>query len=71
MQEIKGIELLSREKVLYRILTLNTGQIPMSVWHQIEVNYIDDEDGEWFMELLKRMDIIKVNAKKIGNMIVR
>ena len=33
----------------------------------IKYNYIDDEDGEWFMEFLKRMDMIKVNAKKIGN----
>ena len=33
----------------------------------IEVNYADDEEGEWFMEFLKRMDIIKAKAKKIGN----
>lgn len=33
----------------------------------IEENYIDDEEGEWFLEFLKRMDMIKVNAKKIGN----
>lgn len=33
----------------------------------IEENYIDDDEGEWFMEFLKRMDMIKVDAKKIGN----
>lgn len=33
----------------------------------IKENYIDDEECEWFLELLKRMDMIKVNAKKIGN----
>ena len=33
----------------------------------IEKNYVDDEEGEWFMEFLKRMDMIKVKAKKIGN----
>ena len=33
----------------------------------IEDNYIDDKEGEWFMEFLKRMDMIKVKAKKIGN----
>ena len=32
-----------------------------------EDNYIDDKEGEWFMEFLKRMDMIKVKAKKIGN----
>lgn len=29
--------------------------------------YVDDEDGEWFMEFLKRMDTIKARSKKIGN----
>lgn len=33
----------------------------------IEENYTNDEEGEWFMEFLKRMDMIKVKAKKIGN----
>ena len=33
----------------------------------IEDNCIDDKEGEWFMEFLKRMDMIKVKAKKIGN----
>lgn len=33
----------------------------------IEENFTNDEEGEWFMEFLKRMDMIKVKAKKIGN----
>lgn len=32
----------------------------------IDKNYIED-NGEWFMEFLKRMDIIKNYSKKIGN----
>ncbi len=29
--------------------------------------YCTDEDGEWFMEFLKRMDMIRTQSKKIGN----
>ena len=32
---------LNREGVLYRMLTLNTGQTPMSLRHQIEIIYLD------------------------------
>lgn len=32
----------------------------------INNNYVED-DGEWFMEFLKKMDIIKNHSKKIGN----
>ena len=32
----------------------------------IKKDYID-EDSEWFMEFLKRMDFIKSRSKKIGN----
>ena len=37
---------LNREGVLYRMLTLNTGQTPMSLRHQIEIIYLDLLDNE-------------------------
>ncbi len=33
----------------------------------IKLNDTNDEEGEWFMEFLRCMDVIKAKAKKIGN----
>ena len=33
---------------------------------EIDENY-EEDDGEWFMEFLKKMDMIKNYSKKIGN----
>lgn len=45
---------INRESILYRMLTLNTGQTPMSLRHQIEIIYSDlnhyDEDFHLYSE---------------------
>ncbi|MHA7275739.1 hypothetical protein ACX80O_04310 [Arthrobacter sp. Hz1] len=47
---------LNRLGVLYRMLTLNTGQTPMSLRQQIEMLYLDYHDPESHIELLKEAD---------------
>lgn len=56
---------LNRLGILYRMLTLNTGQTPMSLRHQIEVLYLDylkrEVDG---IELIREAD--SKNASKLN-----
>ena len=47
---------LNRIGVLYRMLTLNTGQTPMSLRQQIEMLYLDYQDTDSHIELLKEAD---------------
>ena len=46
---------LNKEGVLYRMLTLNTGQTPMSLRHQIEIIYLDllDIDNEYQLKFIR------------------
>lgn len=46
---------LNREGVLYRMLTLNTGQTPMSLRHQIEIIYLDllDNQNEYNLKFIR------------------
>ena len=46
---------LNREGVLYRMLTLNTGQTPMSLRHQIEIIYLDllDNQNEYGLKFIR------------------
>lgn len=46
---------LNREGVLYRMLTLNTGQTPMSLRHQIEIIYLDllDNRNEYGLKFIR------------------
>ena len=46
---------LNKEGVLYRMLTLNTGQTPMSLRHQIEIIYLDllDIDNEYRLKFIR------------------
>lgn len=46
---------LNREGVLYRMLTLNTGQTPMSLRHQIEIIYLDllDNQNEYNLRFIR------------------
>jgi hypothetical protein len=47
---------LNRIGVLYRMLTLNTGQTPMSLRQQIEMLYLDYQDTGSHIELMKEAD---------------
>lgn len=49
---------LNREGVLYRMLTLNTGQTPMSLRHQIEIIYLDllDNDNDYGITFIRDTD---------------
>lgn len=49
---------LNREGVLYRMLTLNTGQTPMSLRHQIEIIYLDllDNRNEYGLKFIRDND---------------
>lgn len=47
---------LNRLGILYRMLTLNTGQTPMSLRQQIEMLYLDYNDTGSHIELLKEAD---------------
>lgn len=47
---------LNRLGVLYRMLTLNTGQTPMSLRQQIEMLYLDYQDTGSHIQLLKEAD---------------
>lgn len=47
---------LNRLGVLYRMLTLNTGQTPMSLRQQIEMLYMDYQDEGSHIELVKEAD---------------
>ena len=57
---------LNKEGVLYRMLTLNTGQTPMSLRHQIEIIYSDliNKSNSSIFKLIK--DTENENTKKIG-----
>jgi hypothetical protein len=52
--------------ILYRILTLNTGQTPMSMRHQIEILYSDylEQDIEGITLLLESNDRVPQNSKE-------
>lgn len=49
---------LNREGVLYRMLTLNTGQTPMSLRHQIEIIYLEllDNRNEYGIKFIRDND---------------
>jgi CRISPR/Cas system CMR-associated protein Cmr5 small subunit len=49
---------LNREGVLYRMLTLNTGQTPMSLRHQIEIIYLDllDNRNDYGLKFIRDND---------------
>ena len=49
---------LNREGVLYRMLTLNTGQTPMSLRHQIEIIYFDllDNRNDYGLKFIRDND---------------
>lgn len=47
---------LNRLGVLYRMLTLNTGQTPMSLRQQIEMLYLDYQDTNSDVELIREAD---------------
>lgn len=50
---------LSKQGILYRMLTLNTGQTPMSFRHQLEILYYDYLDGQNVpigIEVVKEID---------------
>lgn len=49
---------LNREGVLYRMLTLNTGQTPMSLRHQIEIIYLDllDNRNDYELKFIRDND---------------
>lgn len=49
---------LNREGVLYRMLTLNTGQTPMSLRHQIEIIYLDllDNQNEYNLKFIRDIE---------------
>lgn len=56
----------NRAGILYRMLTLNTGQTTMSLRHQIEMMYLDYLDVEIEgVRLLREVD--STSAKKIGD----
>ena len=50
---------LNREGVLYRMLTLNTGQTPMSLRHQIEIIYLDllDNRNDYGLKFIRDNDM--------------
>lgn len=50
---------LSKQGILYRMLTLNTGQTPMSFRHQLEIlykNYLDESSFENRIKIYKEVD---------------
>jgi hypothetical protein len=58
---------LSKTGILYRMLTLNTGQTPMSFRHQLEIlyyDYIDDESLPDGIKVLREVD--ERRARRIG-----
>ena len=57
---------LNKEGILYRMLTLNTGQTPMNLRHQIEIVYSDliDAQNELNFKLVKGTE--KDNLNEIG-----